>query len=600
MGCFSPRQRGPEVRPEQKWDYISLKDFKSTSCFTPLAYGYLYFSLLLSMAVYGVDGFTAINLLAFNSWSSQVDPAVKLEYLRWIFSGCIILSIINLGFEHIRARRVMNRGSVAECFLDNLAVRLESVRMGSGQGWRRFLVFAELTKSKKGAEYVALFTYFSFQSWIRVIFCAGPRQAVNAITLYSIYTSKLIVTDTGSVESSLMNFFSKLQKLGSENPQQTVILSGMLFTLIIWVFTFLSLIVAVLFYVFFLWHWIPRQDGGLGGYCSRKINKRLMKIVSVKINKAIEKEERDRLRAELKAAKKTGEKTPIERQATLPTFMESNKDDSLPDMPRLPRSETTATLPVYTSRPASPSAGMPPPPLTRQPTSQGIYSTRAPLVGGAAPMGLERMASPAPTVPTLPQIDMSNYAPARPGTAQSMRNYAQGPMHRSQPSNHSGFQVPFTQSPAPFAGGNNGPMPPPTRSLTGGGMDGYGRPPMPPMPRAVEQLGGRPMFDEPMSMQNGRSSPAPSMYSSRGPPPPMSPGPGYGPSYGPLRSATNPGPPMPQQQRQQGPPQRNMTAPPRQDGYYIQRPGTASSQRTMPNQGYGYGDVEAQRGPSQY
>ena len=95
-------------------------------------------------------------------------------------------------------------------------------------------------------------------------------------------------------------------------------------------------------------------------------------------------------------------------------------------------------------------------------------------------MGIERMASPAPTVPTLPQIDMANYAPARPGTAQSMRSYAQGPMHRPQPSNQSGFQVPFTQSPAPYAGGNNGPMAPPARSLTGGGMDGYGRPPMPP------------------------------------------------------------------------------------------------------------------------
>lgn len=57
----------------------------------------------------------------------------------------------------------MNRGSVAECFLDSLAARLESSRMGKGQGYRRFLVFAELTKSKKGAEYVALFTYFSFQ-----------------------------------------------------------------------------------------------------------------------------------------------------------------------------------------------------------------------------------------------------------------------------------------------------------------------------------------------------------------------------------------------------------------------------------------------------
>lgn len=118
---------------------------------------------MLSMTVYGVDSFTAINLLAFDEWSSQVKPKLEFQYLKWIFSVCIILSFVNLGFEHIRARRVMNRGSVAECFLDNLAVRLESIRMGSGQGWRRFLVFAELTKSKKGAEYVALFTYFSFQ-----------------------------------------------------------------------------------------------------------------------------------------------------------------------------------------------------------------------------------------------------------------------------------------------------------------------------------------------------------------------------------------------------------------------------------------------------
>jgi hypothetical protein len=120
----------------------------------------------LSCAVYGVDTFTAINLLAFNEWSSEIKPTqlISFDVSKWIFSICIILSIINLAFEHIRANRIMRRGSVAECYLDSLAVRLESVRMGNGQGWRRFLVFAELTKSKKGAEYVALFTYFSFQS----------------------------------------------------------------------------------------------------------------------------------------------------------------------------------------------------------------------------------------------------------------------------------------------------------------------------------------------------------------------------------------------------------------------------------------------------
>ena len=58
----------------------------------------------------------------------------------------------------------MKNGGVAQSYLDPLAVRIQSIRFGNrGRGWRRFLVFAELTKSKKGADYVALFTYFSFE-----------------------------------------------------------------------------------------------------------------------------------------------------------------------------------------------------------------------------------------------------------------------------------------------------------------------------------------------------------------------------------------------------------------------------------------------------
>ena len=79
-------------------------------------------------------------------------------------SGCIILSYVLLGFRWWRAIRAMKSGVVAASYLDPLAVRVQSVRMGaSGRGWRRFLVFAELTKGRKGAEYVALFTYFSFE-----------------------------------------------------------------------------------------------------------------------------------------------------------------------------------------------------------------------------------------------------------------------------------------------------------------------------------------------------------------------------------------------------------------------------------------------------
>lgn len=140
-----------------------MKDFKSTSCWTPFAYGYLYLSLILSTTVYALDTFTAVNLLVFNKWSSEISPTISFTAAKWIFSVCIILSFLNLGYEHIRAQLVMRRGSVTECYLDNLAVRLESIRWGKGQGYKRFLVFASLTKSKKGAEYIALFTYFSFQ-----------------------------------------------------------------------------------------------------------------------------------------------------------------------------------------------------------------------------------------------------------------------------------------------------------------------------------------------------------------------------------------------------------------------------------------------------
>ena len=139
----------------------------------------MHFSLGLSITVYAVDTFTAVNLLVFNRWSSEISPTQLISFTasKWIFSICIILSFLNIGYEHIRAQRIMRRGSVAESYLDNLAVRLESIRWGKGKGWKRFLVFAELTKSKKGAEYIALFTYFSFQCEYPLLYCSLHGRA---------------------------------------------------------------------------------------------------------------------------------------------------------------------------------------------------------------------------------------------------------------------------------------------------------------------------------------------------------------------------------------------------------------------------------------
>lgn len=625
------RRREAEVRPEAKWDYISLNDFKSTNCFTPLAYGYLWFSLLLSIAVYSVDTFTAIQLLVFNKWSSEIEPTqlIPFDVSKWIFSICIILSFVNLGFEHVRAQRIMRRGSVAESYLDNLTIKLQSIRLGKGQGWKRFLVFAELTKNKKGAEYVALFSYYSFQSWIRVILCSGPRQAVNAMTLLSVYNAK-IAASGDSFESSLMDFFDKIGVLAREDGyQQALILSGMCFTLVIWVFSALSLLLAALFWVFYLSCAIPRTDGGLSGYCERKVNKRLMKIVSVKVNKAIAEQERQRMKAELKAAKKAGEAPPEERKATLPTL--EGSDDSLPQMPMMNRNDTMATLPVYTSRPGTPGdfelnaldQKRPMPNRTgTMSSSTTAFSSRAPLLGGAAEMGIDgRSASPAPS---LPSTNFNNYpGPPRTGTAASNRSFG-GPTPLSRVNTGgSGFGAPYTQTPSTYSSETMPSLPPPIRSPTAPPSN-YG------MPRP--NIPGRPTMDE---YSNGRSSPAPSSYSNRGGPTSPRGPPGSG-GY-PLRSATNPIP-SPRGPGPQYPPQRNMTAPlqprhqPTGSGNsfasrhqaqgsgeyrpytpnhqaqnsgevdYFNRPTTAQSQRTMNQPGYGNRwnqDVESQRGPGQ-
>jgi len=537
-----------------------------------------------------------VNLLAFDKWTGE-EPYVPISVAKWIFSGCIIASWLNLGFEHWRALRVIKRGGVAESFLDSLAVRLQSIRIGRrGRGWRRFLVFAELTKSKKGAEYVALFTYFSFQSWIRVIFCSGPRQVVNALTLYSVIRAKTDeINGDGDAGSVILQFFSKMAQIAEANKQEAVILSGMLFTLIIWVFAVLSLILALLFYLLFLWHYIPNGDGGLSGYCERKVNERLTKIVSVKVNKALQEEERKKIKAERKAIKNGEKPATVGRQATIPTLFDAKDGDKLPEMPMLYRNDTSATLPLYSSRPGTPSSQQPSlPPLelsnldqkrpfpARSGTSSSAISTtsfapNASLMGGASEMGYGgRSASPAPS---LPSIDTGNLSyPQRTVTSNSnnsqwsrgtpgpspmgpTRNPTQdnyrGPMRTMTPDTYSAASSltysdnTFTRSASP------GPRGPP--------LDSYGRP----VPRAVGGLNGQYSGgsevgrSSPAPSQMGRNSPAPRGPMNNGPPSPTGSNASYQAFNPNNRSASASIPqqsqqyPTPGQQR----PYRNMTEP---------------------------------------
>lgn len=182
------------------------------------------------------------------------------------------------------------------------------------------------------------------QAWLRIIFAEGPRQVINALTLYSVMQADLVPIGEHKVtkgHTPISQFFINIQILANHNKEQAAILFGMLFTLVIWVLYALGLLIAVLFYLLFLLNHIPSKDNGLSNYCRRKIDSRLQKIVGVKVNRALEKANTNRMLHEFNAVKR-GAPGQVKRQPTLP-MLDTDLNYKAHDMPSPLRRANDAT-----------------------------------------------------------------------------------------------------------------------------------------------------------------------------------------------------------------------------------------------------------------
>jgi len=207
--------------------------------------------------------------------------------------------------------------------------------------------------------------------------------------------------------SPVVQFFVNVQILAQSNREQAAILFGMLFTLIIWLFSVLSLILAILFYVFFLWHHIPSSDGSLARYCRRKVDKRLSQIVGVNINKAIERENRQILQEQTKSDGRS-----LKRQPTLPIL-----GDDKAVLSRHTSQASSQTGSQFGDEDRHPSAlpgskrPTPPPRMASQMSTQSSnsYGSNAPLMAAASTMGYGREGR------TYSPASERSYPPSKPG-----------------------------------------------------------------------------------------------------------------------------------------------------------------------------------------
>lgn len=228
---------------------------------------------------------------------------------------------------------------------------------------------------------------------------------------------------TGS-HSAIGQFFVNVRFLAASNREQATILFGMLFTLIIWLFSALSLILAVLFYVLFLWHHIPSSDGTLARYCRRKVDKRLAQIVGVKITKAIERENKQRMKEEAKSVGKT-----LRHQPTVPDI-----DDDKLGLSRHTSEASFRTESQFADedmRRPSPLPGFNRPMQPTRAASQtsahsgDSYLSDAPLLVSASKMGYDGSGRPYPRATSSADSFQRDYPPHRPTLSQSQRQSSQ-------------------------------------------------------------------------------------------------------------------------------------------------------------------------------
>ena len=186
----------------------------------------------------------------------------------------------------------------------------------------------------------------------------------------------------------------------------------MLYVLIVWLFSAISLFIAFLMYITFLWHHIPSADGSLTQFCRRKIEKRLNQIVRMKVDKAIAKEHKDRVNRVATGgigasvgAPASNHDLDYKRQPTLPNLDNSAE---IPPVP-LSRQTTGTNLTPFESRPASPFGTRPASPFVERPSSP-------------RPSARSGLTNQEPTVPDLGGMSSRPDAPSRNGTQSSLHS----------------------------------------------------------------------------------------------------------------------------------------------------------------------------------
>lgn len=260
--CLENREKWARQVGQSSFDLVDMSQFHSTSFRIIISYLFMYVQIIITLAVYASDIYTAIMLLAFDRWASSISPFVPFHISRWLFGGCILFSFVLLIYDYIQAYRVWKRYNICLTYTNPICRTIYSIK-----GFNYFCLFAKITKSKEFTDYVALFVFFTFKGWANLLLAEGPRQVLNALTLYSV----LKIDD---------DFVGAVTALAEKSHIEAIVVSFMAFSLLIWVISMFMFILAM-FCSCSVWTQVRRHNcSSLEEYCCVRIDKRVARLVA--------------------------------------------------------------------------------------------------------------------------------------------------------------------------------------------------------------------------------------------------------------------------------------------------------------------------------
>lgn len=199
---------------------------------------------ILKFLLFVSDVYTCIKLLAFNSWSNNIiQPYLPFRISKWLFSGCILASIVLLVWETICGIRIYRTRNISLTYVNNFSRTLYSL-----SNYSVFCVFDKITP--RGAyQRISFFTFFELKNCVRLLFTDTPRQVINGLTLWSVLVTVSDNSNLGDLES-FDGLIAKIKTIANTNHEEAVLLSFMLFSFIIWAFFISKLVIAMLFSVY--------------------------------------------------------------------------------------------------------------------------------------------------------------------------------------------------------------------------------------------------------------------------------------------------------------------------------------------------------------